>query len=109
MKAMGKTQIAEHAAGNGNGAADSHKRSVSESDGVKTFTPGEPLAKKPAVPPALAAMGLRPEEVDQIKRAIAQAKTLEEVERLTQMLRQGQIPSNAPLQEANGNGAEDDS
>lgn len=52
----------------------------------KTFVPGEklPEAKKPTGPSK--------EDIALIKTAIANAKTLEEVERLNQMLKTGQIP-----------------
>ncbi|XP_013380350.1 U2 small nuclear ribonucleoprotein A' [Lingula anatina] len=53
----------------------------------KTFVPGGQLpevTKKPTGPSK--------EDVDAIKAAIARASTLEEVERLNQMLRTGQIP-----------------
>ncbi|KAL5016245.1 hypothetical protein ScPMuIL_005834 [Solemya velum] len=51
----------------------------------KTFTPGEKLPVKRAAGPTK-------EEIDAIKQAIANAKTLEEVERLNNMLKTGQIP-----------------
>ncbi|XP_040569924.1 U2 small nuclear ribonucleoprotein A' [Lepeophtheirus salmonis] len=57
---------------------------------AKTFTPGAPLAdesKKENQP-----HGLNPDQIRNIKAAIARATTLEEIERLNQMLRTGQIP-----------------
>lgn len=54
----------------------------------KTFVPGEKLPDKQT-----AAGGPSKEDIDAIKRAVANATTLEEVERLNQMLRSGQIPS----------------
>lgn len=50
----------------------------------KTFVPGEPVEGVPSGP--------TPEEVKAIKEAVAKATTLEEVERLSQMLKSGQIP-----------------
>ncbi|XP_031556310.1 U2 small nuclear ribonucleoprotein A'-like [Actinia tenebrosa] len=53
----------------------------------KTFTPGEPLKKKekrPEAPPS--------RDVTAIKAAIANAKSLDEVQRLEMMLKSGQIP-----------------
>jgi len=57
---------------------------------AKTFTPGEalPEATNKQSNPA----GLTPEQVRQIKSAIARASSLEEIERLNQMLRSGQVP-----------------
>lgn len=54
----------------------------------KTFVPGEKLPDKKAAPG-----GPSKEDIDAIKQAIARATTLEEVERLNQMLRSGQVPS----------------
>nr|KAG5690028.1 hypothetical protein BaRGS_013378 [Batillaria attramentaria] len=54
----------------------------------KTFVPGEKLPDKQAAP-----TGPSKEDIDAIKQAIAKATTLEEVERLNQMLRSGQVPS----------------
>ncbi|OWF46174.1 U2 small nuclear ribonucleoprotein A'-like [Mizuhopecten yessoensis] len=51
----------------------------------KTFTPGEKLAEKRPTGPSK-------EDVELIKTAIAQAATLDEVERLNQMLKTGIIP-----------------
>nr|ACO15752.1 U2 small nuclear ribonucleoprotein A [Caligus clemensi] len=61
---------------------------------AKTFTPGAPLqdeGKKDG-----GTHGLNPEQVRNIKAAIARATTLEEIERLNQMLRTGQMPSSGP-------------
>lgn len=57
---------------------------------AKTFTPGEalPEATNKQSNPA----GLTSEQVRQIKSAIARASSLEEIERLNQMLRSGQVP-----------------
>ena len=63
----------------------------------QTFVPGEPVPKKTAA----SAMGLSKEEADRIKKAIAQAKTLEEVERLQAQLKSGQVPGSTPLAQQN--------
>jgi len=57
---------------------------------AKTFVPGEPLpeATNRSTNPA----GLTPEQVRHIKTMIAKAGSLEEIERLNQMLRTGQMP-----------------
>ena len=60
---------------------------------AKTFTPGAPLTEGGR--PATNASGLTPEQVRNIKASIARATTLEEIERLNQMLRTGQIPGEA--------------
>lgn len=62
----------------------------------KTFVPGEKLPDKQAAAPS----GPSKEDIDAIKQAIAKATTLEEVERLNQMLRSGQIPSSKPAKPA---------
>ena len=64
---------------------------------AKTFVPGGnlPDGKKSN------AAGLTPEQVKNIKSAISKATTLEEIERLNQMLRTGNIPGGT----LNGNGA----
>ncbi len=58
----------------------------------KTFVPGAPLppSDKPTGPKVT---GMNPEEVRRIKTAIAKATSLEEIERLSQMLRSGIIKS----------------
>ncbi|XP_045159176.1 U2 small nuclear ribonucleoprotein A'-like [Mercenaria mercenaria] len=56
----------------------------------KTFVPGEHLPEKRVDGPSK-------EDVAAIKAAIANAKTLEEVERLNNMLKTGQIPGRAAL------------
>lgn len=70
---------------------------------AKTFVPGAPLAsgdanKKTANNPA----GLTPEQVRNIKSAIAKATTLDEIERLNHMLRTGSIPGSATQVATNG-------
>ena len=67
---------------------------------AKTFTPGEPLPEGGR--PATNASGLTPEQVRNIKAAIAKASTLEEIEKLNQMLRTGQIPGEEMKKVANG-------
>ena len=62
---------------------------------AKTFTPGDPVNGSGGRP-ATNASGLTAEQVRNIKAAIAKATTLEEIERLNQMLRTGQIPGEAP-------------
>jgi len=52
---------------------------------AKTFVPGQ------GIPEAVAA-GPTPDELQAIKDAIARASSLEEIERLNQMLKSGQIP-----------------
>ena len=61
---------------------------------AKTFTPGQPLPAGgvPVGREATNASGLTPDQVKNIKEAIAKASTLEEIERLNQMLRTGMIP-----------------
>lgn len=81
---------------------------------VKTFVPGQPLpgeqqpqqqqqqqAKKDT---ALNPAGLTPDQVRGIKTAIARASTLEEIERLNQMLRTGTMPAElrTPAPQRNG-------
>ncbi|XP_050403898.1 U2 small nuclear ribonucleoprotein A' isoform X2 [Patella vulgata] len=53
----------------------------------KSFVPGEKLPEKRNTP-----SGPTKEEMDAIKKAIANAKSLDEVERLNQMLKSGQVP-----------------
>jgi len=67
---------------------------------AKTFTPGEPLPE--ATNKNTNAAGLTPEQVRQIKMMIAKAGSLEEIERLNMMLRNGQMPG----MEENKNGGE---
>jgi len=57
---------------------------------AKTFTPGAPLPE--ATNKNTNSAGLTPEQVKNIKLAIAKASSLEEIERLNQMLRTGQLP-----------------
>merc|ERR1711862_295593 len=54
---------------------------------AKTFTPGEALPE--ATNKNTNAAGLTPEQVRSIKTAIAKASSLDEIERLNQMLRSG--------------------
>ncbi|KAH9492512.1 U2 small nuclear ribonucleoprotein A' [Bulinus truncatus] len=60
---------------------------------AKTFTPGEKL---PTVKPV--STGPSKEDVAAIRKAIANAQTLAEIERLNQMLKSGQIPGQDDLQ-----------
>merc|ERR1711936_728026 len=57
---------------------------------AKTFVPGEPLPE--ATNKNTNAAGLSPEQVKQLKMMIAKAGSLQEMERLQQMLRAGQMP-----------------
>ncbi len=62
---------------------------------AKTFVPGQPLsgdAEALGARPTTNASGLTPDQVRNIKMAIAKAGSLEEIERLNQMLRTGHIP-----------------
>lgn len=69
---------------------------------AKTFVPGEPLPAAGGIPkPVVNPAGLTPQQVRNIKLQIAKATTLEEIERLSHMLRTGQ--SGEPA--SNGNGA----
>ena len=83
---------------------------------AKTFVPGAPVGApaKPAGaaagPDASAAQATaaaearaRQHDMTAIREAISKATTLEEVERLNQLLKAGQIPGNAPPQQTNGN------
>ncbi len=66
---------------------------------AKTFVPGQGLpAESGGGRPVTNASGLTPEQVRNIKSAIARATSLEEIERLNQMLRTGQIPGETPVQ-----------
>ncbi len=58
---------------------------------AKTFVPGGELEDKRKTGNAA---GLTPDQVRNIKAAIAKATTLEEIERLNHMLRTGSIPGN---------------
>jgi len=67
---------------------------------AKTFVPGSALPEatnKPANP-----AGLTADQVKNIKTAIAKASSLEEIERLNQMLRTGQVPGAKPPQGSDG-------
>merc|ERR1712025_1281532 len=57
---------------------------------AKTFVPGEPLPE--ATNRNTNAAGLTPEQVRHIKMMIAKAGSLQEIERLNQALRNGQMP-----------------
>uniref|UniRef100_A0A2C9JHR1 U2A'/phosphoprotein 32 family A C-terminal domain-containing protein n=1 Tax=Biomphalaria glabrata TaxID=6526 RepID=A0A2C9JHR1_BIOGL len=72
---------------------------VSKENGAKakTFTPGEKLAPVRQVP-----TGPSKDDVAAIRKAIASAQTLEEIERLNQMLKSGQIPGHEDLQKRAG-------
>ncbi len=68
---------------------------------AKTFTPGGDLEDKKK---GANAAGLTPDQVKNIKAAIAKATTLEEIERLNHMLRTGSIPgSDGVTNGTNGN------
>ncbi|XP_046550264.1 U2 small nuclear ribonucleoprotein A'-like [Haliotis rubra] len=75
----------------------------------KTFVPGEKLPEKRAAAASLST-GPSREEIESIKRAIASAKTLEEVERLNQMLKTGQVPGkeNVPAKKSRGDVEEEE-
>jgi len=69
----------------------------------KRFTPGEPMAGQQAVP----TKGHTAQDVESIKQAIAKAQTLEEIERLNQLLKAGfvtgqQAAQQRPAQAAGG-------
>lgn len=70
---------------------------------AKTFVPGMPLTENTEGRPATNASGLTPAQVRNIKMAIAKANSLEEIERLNQMLRTGQIPGEE-LKKVSANG-----
>ena len=55
--------------------------------------PGAPLPGAGAAKPAATPVGLTPAQVRTIKAQIAKATTLEEIERLSHMLRTGQNPA----------------
>jgi len=67
---------------------------------AKTFVPGEPLPE--ATNKNTNAAGLTPEQVKHIKMMIAKAGSLEEIERLNQALRSGQMPGMESQNGANG-------
>ena len=74
---------------------------------AKTFIPGGDMPNQKKIGNA---SGLTPEQVKNIKSAISKATTLEEIERLNQMLRTGTIPGeqngSAPASNGNGNQGE---
>ena len=59
---------------------------------AKTFVPGAPLGVDATNASKTNPSGLTAEQIKSIKAAIARATTFEEVERLNQMLRSGQVP-----------------
>ena len=59
---------------------------------AKTFVPGGPLGVDASKASKSNPSGLTPDQVKNIKAAIAKASTLEEIERLNHMLRTGQVP-----------------
>merc|ERR1712242_342734 len=61
---------------------------------AKTFTPGDPLPE--AINKTTNSAGLTPEQVRSLKTAIAKASSLDEIERLNQMLRSGTMPGMKP-------------
>ncbi|TRY74428.1 hypothetical protein TCAL_05023 [Tigriopus californicus] len=64
---------------------------------AKTFTPGEAInGSAGGASNGVNASGLSADQVRSIKTAIAKATTLEEIERLNQMLRTGIIPGQEP-------------
>lgn len=73
---------------------------------AKTFNPGDPIHKAvPTVPPA---PGPSPEDVLRIREAIANARSLEEVQHLETMLKAGQIPGTTKLINGSQEEEEDD-
>ncbi|KAK6188950.1 hypothetical protein SNE40_005021 [Patella caerulea] len=69
----------------------------------KTFVPGEKLPEKRNAP-----SGPTKDEMDAIKKAIANAKSLDEVERLNQMLKSGQVPGRDSGQSKRNKGVEEE-
>lgn len=67
----------------------------------REFVPGE------GPPAKVARIGRSPEEIEAIKQAIAKATTLEEVERLNQMLKSGFVPGQHNFTTNQGNGRGD--
>jgi len=67
---------------------------------AKTFTPGDPLPE--ATNKTTNSAGLTPEQVRSLKTAIAKASSLDEIERLNQMLRNGTMPGMKPKEGVNG-------
>uniref|UniRef100_A0A0B6ZW02 U2A'/phosphoprotein 32 family A C-terminal domain-containing protein n=1 Tax=Arion vulgaris TaxID=1028688 RepID=A0A0B6ZW02_9EUPU len=67
----------------------SQQQSVTAGKGekAKTFTPGEKLTPSRSAP-----TGPPKQDIAAIRKAIANAKTLEEIDRLNQLLKMGQIP-----------------
>ncbi|CAG0886356.1 unnamed protein product [Darwinula stevensoni] len=69
---------------------------------TKTFTPGAEIKEQPPK-----TTGHTEEEIKAIKEAIAKATSLEEMERLSTLLRQGQVPKQGENQ-AGVNGSQDE-
>merc|ERR1739845_98815 len=67
---------------------------------AKTFTPGDALPE--ATNKTTNSAGLTPEQVRSLKTAIAKASSLDEIERLNQMLRSGTMPGMKPKEGMNG-------
>merc|ERR1712107_51353 len=67
---------------------------------AKTFVPGSALPEATNKPTNSA--GLTPEQVRNIKTAIAKATSLEEIRRLNQMLSTGQVPGGNNTQKKDG-------
>merc|ERR1712098_841834 len=67
---------------------------------AKTFTPGDALPE--ATNKTTNSAGLTPEQVRSLKTAIAKASSLDEIERLNQMLRSGTMPGMKPKEGVNG-------
>lgn len=77
---------------------------------TKTFVPGAPVpAAAGAASAGDSAKGAPPRpDVEAIRSAIAKAKTLEEVERLTHLLQSGQVPGKEGPDRREENGMEED-
>ena len=74
---------------------------------ARTFVPGAPLDVDATNASKTNPSGLNPDQIKNIKAAIARASTLEEVERLNHMLRTGQVPgSDGKLPPAASNGSQ---
>lgn len=81
-------------------------RELEKQIGVKSkkFTPGEPLPSQNAATPKT---GHTPQDVESIKQAIAKAQTLEEIERLNQLLKAGFVPGQQAQRPAQAAGGDD--
>jgi len=74
---------------------------------ARTFVPGAPLGVDATNASKANPSGLTPDQIKNIKAAIARASTLEEIERLNHMLRTGQVPgSDGGLDKAAANGSQ---